>query len=329
MSDDGPRFRAAEEHVAEAPLPQPRRLAAASGGGPQAEPSPHAHKFRAVAAGLIAIAVASIVVAISLSAFGGSSAKSTGGTWSAFSPQDSGLQGAQEIADFVSPYYRATPAYQLAVVTAMNLNDPSNPLEVVVPSSSAPGGVAGAAGQEHDRLQPVRPRQPRLLDRRRHGVAATACCSCAARRSSSPSTRSSTSPGFTPSSRSSRPDTPRARAGSAPSRRPAARSRPTTPSRSTSRSRSTRRSSSRGSTGRCGRPCPSRSRRRVSADGECARGRARQRDHGARPVLGAHRAGPGRQQPARPEPAVAAVIQGGEVRRAGSHPSQRRTGSRG
>jgi hypothetical protein len=141
MSDDGPRFRAAEEHVAEAPLPHSRRIAAPST-GPEAEPSPHAHKFRAVAAGLIAIAVASIVVAISLSAFGGSSAKSSGGTWSAFTPQDSGLQGAQEIADFVSPYYRATPAYQLAVVTAMNLNDPSNPLEVVVPSTSAPGGVA-------------------------------------------------------------------------------------------------------------------------------------------------------------------------------------------
>ncbi len=138
MSDDGPRFRAAEEHVAEAPLRQPRRLAAAerrpAGRALAGTPS----KFRAVAAGLIAIAVASIVVAISLSAFGGSSAKSSGGTWSAFSPQDSGLQGAQEIADFVSPYYRATPAYQLAVVTAMNLNDPSNPLEVVVPSSSAP-----------------------------------------------------------------------------------------------------------------------------------------------------------------------------------------------
>ncbi len=141
MSDDGPRFRTAEEHVAEAPLPHSRRLAAPSA-GPQAEPSPHAHKFRAVAAGLIAIAVASIIVAISLSAFGGNIAKSSGGTWSAFSPQDSGLQGAQEIADFVSPYYRASPAYQLAVVTAMNLNDPSNPLEVVVPSSSAQGGVS-------------------------------------------------------------------------------------------------------------------------------------------------------------------------------------------
>ena len=263
MSDDAPRFRAAEEHVAEAPLPHSRRLAAPSA-GPQAEPSPHAHKFRAVAAGLIAIAVASIVVAISLSAFGGSSAKSSGGTWSAFSPQDSGLQGAQEIADFVSPYYRATPAYQLAVVTAMNLNDPSNPLEVVVPSSSAPGGVCR-------RCRP-RARSPTTCavsaaTTARSGSArrrATGCCSCAARRSSSRSTRSSTSPGFTLSSRSSRPDTPRARAGSAPSRRPAARSRPTTPSRSTWRSRLTRRSSSPGSTGRCGRPCPSRFRRAFS-----------------------------------------------------------------
>jgi hypothetical protein len=80
-------------------------------------------------------------MAVSLGTIGKNHRKSTG-QWSAWQPQDDGLQGAQEIADFVSPYYRASPAYQLAVVTAMNLADPSNPLEVVVPSSNAPGGVA-------------------------------------------------------------------------------------------------------------------------------------------------------------------------------------------
>ncbi len=140
MSNDGPRLSAVKEHVADSPIPQARRIATHSP-SPQAESSPHAHKFRVVTAVLIALGVVSLVVAISLSAFGSSSTKSTG-DWSAFHPQDTGLQGAQEIADFVSPYYRATPAYQLAVVTAMNLNDPSNPLQVVVPSSSAAGGVA-------------------------------------------------------------------------------------------------------------------------------------------------------------------------------------------
>jgi hypothetical protein len=140
MSDDGPRLRAIEEHVAQPALPRGRRIMARSARR-SAEQSPHAHKFRGAMAVLLALGIASIVVAVALSAFGKGHAKSTG-TWSTWKPQDSGLQGAQEIADFVSPYYRATPAYQLAVVTAMNLNDPSNPLEVVVPSQNAAGGVA-------------------------------------------------------------------------------------------------------------------------------------------------------------------------------------------
>jgi hypothetical protein len=85
--------------------------------------------------------VVSIVVAVTLGARGAKHTSSSG-NWSAFRPQDSGLQGAQEIADFISPYYRATPADQLAVVTTMNLNDPNKPLSVVVPSPNAPGGVA-------------------------------------------------------------------------------------------------------------------------------------------------------------------------------------------
>jgi hypothetical protein len=129
-----------EEHVAEPPIVAPLSLSA-GGPQPQAEPSPHAHKFRGAIAVLAAVAVASIVVAVSLSAFGSSRTKSIG-DWSAWQPPDQGLQGAQEIADFVSPYYRATPAYQLAVVTTMNLGDPSNPIEVVIPSQNAPGGIA-------------------------------------------------------------------------------------------------------------------------------------------------------------------------------------------
>src|SRR5205807_3244567 len=47
----------------------------------------------------------------------------------------------QEIADYVAPYYRAAPSNQLAVVTAVNLNNPSNPLQVVVPSSGNSGSL--------------------------------------------------------------------------------------------------------------------------------------------------------------------------------------------
>lgn len=140
MSDDGPRLRAAEEHVAQPALPRGRRIMSRSAKG-QSESSPHAHKFRGAMAILVGLGIAAIVAAVALTSHGNGQTRSTG-SWSAWQPQDSGLQGAQEIADFVSPYYRAIPAYQLAVVTAMNLQDPSNPLQVVVPSQNAPGGVA-------------------------------------------------------------------------------------------------------------------------------------------------------------------------------------------
>jgi hypothetical protein len=140
MTDDTTFRRTAEEHVAEPPLAAARALPAGSS-PPQAESSPHAHKFRGAIAVLLAVGIASIAIAASLSTLG-SSRSSSGFTWSAWQPPDQGLQGAQEIADFIAPYYRATPAYQLAVVTAMNLNDPSNPLEVVIPTAGAPGGVA-------------------------------------------------------------------------------------------------------------------------------------------------------------------------------------------
>jgi hypothetical protein len=139
MSDDGPRLRASEEHVAPAALPRGRRIISRSARG-RTEHSPHAHKFRSATALLLALGITSLVAAVVLTS-GKTHTKSTG-SWSVWQPQDSGLQGAQEIADFVSPYYRATPAYQLAVVTAMNLQDQSNPLQVVVPAQNAPGGVA-------------------------------------------------------------------------------------------------------------------------------------------------------------------------------------------
>ena len=62
------------------------------------------------------------------------------------------------------------------------------------------------------------------------------------------------------------------------------------------------------------RRCPSRSRRRCREMAERARGRAGQRDHRPRPVPGAHRAGPGRQQGARAQPAVASVGVRGDLR---------------
>jgi hypothetical protein len=92
-----------------------------------------------VVIGLLVLGLCSLGAAVALST-GGRKA-SGGGDWSAWSPPDGGLTGAQEIADFVAPYYRASPSEQLAVVNAVNLTDPNNPLTVVVPSSS--GSASG------------------------------------------------------------------------------------------------------------------------------------------------------------------------------------------
>jgi hypothetical protein len=138
MSEDPVRFRAEEEHVAEAPVTLPAPVAQARGEQPVR--SKHSSKFLLATAVLVALGVSALVVAVVLSATGTRHSVSSG-DWSTFKPQDDGLQGAQEIADFVAPYYRASPAYQLAVITAINLNDPSNPLEVVVPSSGSPNGL--------------------------------------------------------------------------------------------------------------------------------------------------------------------------------------------
>jgi hypothetical protein len=108
--------------------------------------SPYSAKFRGGIFLLLAVGVAALVVALVLSSSGGSSSKQSS-NWSSWQPSDSGPAGAQQIADYVSPYYRASSADQLAVVTAMNLNDPANPLQIVLPSSSSPGGVQALPSQ--------------------------------------------------------------------------------------------------------------------------------------------------------------------------------------
>jgi hypothetical protein len=97
-------------------------------------------RFRWALIGLLALGVCALGAALALSSTGGRNS-SSGGDWSSFSPSDGGLSGAQEIADYVAPYYRATPSDQLAVVTAVNLNNPSNPLQVAVPASGNSGGL--------------------------------------------------------------------------------------------------------------------------------------------------------------------------------------------
>jgi hypothetical protein len=97
-------------------------------------------RFKWAVAGLFAVALCALAAALILSSTGDTS-RANGGDWSTFSPSDTGLSGAQEIADYVAPYYRASPSDQLAVVTAVNLNNPNNPLQVAVPASGNSGGL--------------------------------------------------------------------------------------------------------------------------------------------------------------------------------------------
>jgi hypothetical protein len=131
----------AHEHAADPPV---------TGGGHELiasrEPPPttrvrHIGRFRWATVALFVVAACSLAAAVALSSSGSRATVQSSGAWSAWSPPDDGLAGAQEIADFLAPYYRARPSDQLAVVTAENLNDAANPLQVVVPASGTTGSL--------------------------------------------------------------------------------------------------------------------------------------------------------------------------------------------
>jgi hypothetical protein len=134
------RLAQAHEHVADPPVGGTGRELLSPREHPDTPRIRHLGRFRWATAALFALAIASLVVAVVLS---GTTTRNAGGgsTWSAFRPPDGGLAGAQEIADYIAPYYRATPADQLAIVTVVNLNNPANPLQVVVPSSGSTGSL--------------------------------------------------------------------------------------------------------------------------------------------------------------------------------------------
>ncbi len=140
-SDHGKPVRASDEHAAEAHLPSSvtvtHRRAADRG-----HSLPHGRKFFVATAALVAVALAALAGAIAVAVnTGGSRLANGSGSWSAWSPPDRGLQGAQEIADYVAPYYRATPSVQLAVITAVNLNSGSNPTQIAIPTSGSSGSL--------------------------------------------------------------------------------------------------------------------------------------------------------------------------------------------
>lgn len=115
--------RATDEHTADTPVPNtlgvPRWRRSI-----RREHSPHAQKFLAATAALIGVAAGAVVVAVAVLLSG-----SKGGpapAWSSWSPPDGGLAGEREIAAQIAPFYRATPATQLVVVTVQNTSGSSN-----------------------------------------------------------------------------------------------------------------------------------------------------------------------------------------------------------
>lgn len=91
--------------------------------------------FRIAVGILLLLGIAALGTAVGLSTQGRVAAGP--GDWSVWRPTDQGLTGAQEIADYVAPYYRASPSTQLAVVTPVNLNDPTHPVQIAVPGSGS------------------------------------------------------------------------------------------------------------------------------------------------------------------------------------------------
>jgi hypothetical protein len=86
--------------------------------------SPHSGRFRTVTALLVALGIGAVVVAVSLGINGHHSAPA-GAKWSDWHPPDGGTQGAQDIANFIAPFYRIDTADQLALVSVVNLESAS------------------------------------------------------------------------------------------------------------------------------------------------------------------------------------------------------------
>jgi len=128
----------AHEHVADSPVTGGGREMIASRERVYSSRAHDLGRFRWAVVALFVIAACSLLAAVVLTtgaSHARSSAQPAGGQgWSAWQPATGGLAGAQEIADYVAPNYRATPASQLAVVTVVNLNNPLAPVQVFVPT---------------------------------------------------------------------------------------------------------------------------------------------------------------------------------------------------
>ncbi|MDQ6816995.1 MAG: hypothetical protein M3018_06245, partial [Actinomycetota bacterium] len=111
--------------------------------------SPHSRKFMVATAALVGVAIGAIVIAVVVALRPSQSLSSQ--VWSQWRPSDGGLAGEREIAAQVAPFYRASPASQLAVVTVQNIASSTSgtassiQLALRDPTSGTVSGVAGSS----------------------------------------------------------------------------------------------------------------------------------------------------------------------------------------
>ncbi|MDQ6777719.1 MAG: hypothetical protein M3071_16255 [Actinomycetota bacterium] len=101
--------------------------------------SPHAERFRLAGGVLGILAIGAIVIAI-IALSGG---RPVSRPWSAFKPQFSGVAGAREIANYISPGYRISPTQQLAVINISSNLDGSTLILKEGPNSADTGVLTG------------------------------------------------------------------------------------------------------------------------------------------------------------------------------------------
>jgi hypothetical protein len=128
--NDEPRLvSASDDHTADARLPA-AATTNVSGGSKRRPGSPHSLRFVAVTAALVGIAIGAIGVAVAILV--GDHSPGPQPKWSTFTPQDPGVGGERDIANYVAPLYRAAAATQLAVVTVQNYSDTGTGTQVAL-----------------------------------------------------------------------------------------------------------------------------------------------------------------------------------------------------
>lgn len=120
---------------------------------PESPATPHSARFRTITGALVGLAIGALIIAGAIAA-GGRSSHAQAAKWSPWSPGETGTLAARDIADYVAPFYRVTPADQLAVVTVVNLQSAA---AAAAAQAAAANGTATSATASSGLQVAVRP----------------------------------------------------------------------------------------------------------------------------------------------------------------------------